>query len=354
MTCKNQFSTITKTEIESGVDYILSHFNQDKLFSRTIMTQKLGYQKEVYSKSEALEYFQQSEFLDCRINSFPFYTEYKGIQRYPPDLIFIDLDRNNFETDTGLETALKVTLKNIKKELDGFPTVLRTGGGYHIILPIKCPIPLENITEFQGFDKPSEQFLRFAKNFLSNNKADKNNNPSIKSCLLRIPASINSKYDNKVKIVQKWNNYRPNISIELLLDFRMYLRNKNRQKTLLLLNSNRSNNNTNNYHDDTYYEWVDKKILANPLEDYRKIIVNLILAPYLVVIKKLSFEESYQIINEWLQKCNLLRKLDFNTRSIMNTALATAYKKQIPPMSIRTLKTNYYDLYLLLFIQKGK
>ena len=94
-------------------------------------------------------------------------------------------------------------------------------------------------------------------------------------------------------------------------------------------------------------------ILANPFSDYRKIILNLILVPYLIVVRKLSFEESYQIIAEWLQKCNLLRKLDFNTRSLVNTALDTAYKKQIPPMSIITLKTKYKDLYFLLE-QKGK
>jgi hypothetical protein len=84
------------------------------------------------------------------------------------------------------------------------------------------------------------------------------------------------------------------------------------------------------------------------------LVVGLILAPYLVVIKKLSDEESYKIIYEWLQKCDLLsgRKLDFNSRSVVNTALTTAYKKQIPPMSIITLKNNYKDLYFLLE-QKG-
>jgi ABC-type siderophore export system fused ATPase/permease subunit len=101
------------------------------------------------------------------------------------------------------------------------------------------------------------------------------------------------------------------------------------------------------------YEWIDTKILPNPFEDYRKIIINLILAPYLIVIKKFSFEYSFEIINEWLEKCNLLRKLDFNTRSLINTTLSTAYKKQIPPMRIITLKTNYQDLYFLLE-QKGK
>ena len=65
------------------------------------------------------------------------------------------------------------------------PTVLETGGGYHIYQPVYCPTALENITEFNEFERPSEQFLRFAKDILSNNKADKNNNPSFKSCLAK-------------------------------------------------------------------------------------------------------------------------------------------------------------------------
>ena len=77
--------------------------------------------------------------------------------------------------------------------------------------------------EFSGFDRPSEQFLRFAKDYLSNGKADKQNNPSFKSCLLRIPGSINSKYDTKVKIVQKWNGLDFHIPREFIEEFRTYL-----------------------------------------------------------------------------------------------------------------------------------
>jgi hypothetical protein len=38
------------------------------------------------------EAYQESKFLDCRVNAYPSYTEYKGIQRYPPNFIFADLD----------------------------------------------------------------------------------------------------------------------------------------------------------------------------------------------------------------------------------------------------------------------
>ena len=54
-------------------------------------------------------------------------------------------------------------------------------------------------------------------------RISKNNNPSLKSCLLRIPGSLNSKYNNKVIIVQKWNGYIHSISEELLEDFRTHL-----------------------------------------------------------------------------------------------------------------------------------
>ncbi len=348
-------------EIQQGLDFILSHF-EESLFPRKISTYKSNNKQFlVRTREEVIDAFTASNFIDCKINAYPYLTEYKGIQRYKPNFIFIDLDRNDFKTEKGFELALSTTLKNIKEKLDSnsCPTVLETGGGYHFYQPIFCPTALENVTEFQSFGKkPSQEFLRFAKDNLSNGKADKQNNPSFRSCLLRIPGSINSKYDKKVTIVQRWNGYRPPIPREFIEEFRTYLIQKKidearqKQKILSMRNKNRHANNSKYIN---YYEWIDTKILANSFEDCRKIIVDLILAPYLINIKKLSFEESYQIINEWLQKCDLLseRKLDFNARSVVNTALATAYKKQIPPMSIITLKTNYKDLYFLLE-QKGE
>ena len=65
-------------------------------------------------------------------------------------------------------------------------------------------------------------FVRFFKNFLSFEKADKNNNPSLKSCLLKIPGTINSKYYTEVKTMHKWNGFRPSITL-LIGDFYAYL-----------------------------------------------------------------------------------------------------------------------------------
>ena len=211
---------------------------------------------------------------------------------------------------------------------------------------------MENISEFQRFDKPSEQFLRFAKNFLSNNKSDKNNNPSFKSCLLRIPGSINSKYNKKITIIQKWNNYRPNLSLELLLDFKRYLKQKERQKQLLL---NSVRNRSDNNYDPKYYSWIEH-LLHTPIEDFRKLVIDFVFAPYLINVKQISFEESYTIIKNWFDKCYNPNKLDNhrNFESRIKYALKNAMNKQIGPMSQHKIKTdsNYIKLYILLK-QKG-
>ena len=358
------------TDIEYGLDFLLSHFNQDKLFPRKIQTRKSeGRQIEVLSKQEVLSQFEKSNYIDCKINAFPSYTEYHGIQRYPSDLIFIDIDRSNFGNDKQFENALSKTLKNIKVNLNGsIPTVNNSGNGIHIIQPIECPVILEQIEQFQKYkDKGfflSQEFLRFAEENLSNGKADPGHHPSFKSCQIRVPNSINGKcLDNrdkrlsnkvKVKTIQKWNGIRTPLTREFLEDFRTYLEQKITDQEIN--NYNCKKNNNNHYSNNNRIEWIDKKILANPFSDHRKIIINLILAPYLVVIKKLSFEKSYQIIYEWLQKCDLLtrRKLDFNKKLLVTTGLTTAYKKQIPPMTFQTLKNKYKNLYLYLYKKKKK
>ena len=341
-------------EIKTGLDFLISHF-EEPLFPRKISTFKSNNKQFLTrSRQEILDSFIESNSVDCKINAYPYLIEYKGVQRYKPDFLFIDLDKNNFKTDKSFELALYNTLKNIKNKLNGYPTVLFTGGGYHIYQPVYIPTALEYITEFSKFDRPSEQFLRFAKDFLSNGKADKQNNPSFRSCLLRIPGSINSKYDNKVKIIQKWNGIRSPVTLDLLEEFRIYLIQKKidqivqRQKIWKERSKNKKNINVNS-NDQYYFAWIER-LLQTPIPDYRKLVIDLVLSPYLINVRKLPYEESYKIIKEWLDKCNDMKKLD-NYRNFeyrINYALTNSLKKQIPPMSIITLKTNYKDLYYLL------
>ena len=65
-------------KVEDGLDFILSHF-QEPLFPRKIVTRQLGYQVEIFDKGEALGYFKSSNYEDCRINAYPSFTSYHGI-----------------------------------------------------------------------------------------------------------------------------------------------------------------------------------------------------------------------------------------------------------------------------------
>ena len=352
----------TYRDVENGLNFLLSHFNQNRLFPRTITTNKLkGSQIEVLSKSETMSYFEESNFIDCRVNGFPSYTRYKEVQRYPPDFIFIDIDRSSFETDKQFENALSRTKRNIKEKLNGYPTINNSGNGYHIIQPVECPI-LEQIKQFEKYEGKfflSQEFLRFAEYNLSNGKADTGHHPSFKSCQIRVPGSVNGKcLDNrekrlsgfKVKTIQKWNGYRPRITREFIEDFRTYLEQKITDQEQQVQENNNNINQKHHYNiNNNYYEWIGK-LLQNPIEDWRKRVIDLIFSPYLVNIKKLSYEESYKIIKDWLDKCDNLKKLDNYRNYRISYALKNTMNKQIGPMSREKIKTDpaYSQLHQIL------
>lgn len=348
--------------INKGIDFLLNHFDKDCLFPRTIMTKKLGKQKIVCSQTEALAYFKDSNFVDCRINAFPFFVGYKGLQRYAPDLIFIDLDKYHFRKMQELESVLSKTLRKISKIFVGAKsTVLWTGNGYHIYQPLES-IVLEQYDIFAKFQEPSKQFLRFAKDYLSSGKADSSSNPSFKSCLLRLPYSINSKcikpsethnfadtdYSNisRVNIIQEWNGFRPSIKY-ILRDFLHYLINqKIKEKNKMIKNTSRKETNYVIYTEnrERKIDWIEH-LLKNPIADYRKHAISLILSSYLIKVKGLSYQESYLILTQWLWQCNRIRKLDFDANYQIKKSLNNALSKGIPPMNSETLKNRNIELY---------
>ena len=106
----------------------------------------------------------------------------------PPDLIMIDLDSCNFRDKPALLAPLRQTLQKIKVKLALIPTVIWSGNGYHIYIPISAVV-LEDIKEFDHIDQISTKFLRFAEWYLSSGKSDcsHNTNVSLNNCMLRIP-----------------------------------------------------------------------------------------------------------------------------------------------------------------------
>jgi hypothetical protein len=241
---------------------------------------------------------------------------------------------------------------SLKLNKEAHPTVLWTGNGYHIYQPIEG-IVFEEHKIFYDFlpyvdnnrDLTTE-FLRFAEKFFTNGKSDPKHLPSIKSCLIRVPGTINPKNDGKVvKMIQKWDSERPAIQW-INHDFRDYLiqkridkikqREKENKRKVAFNNPERQNNKI---------KWIED-LLQTPIEDFRKQCLWRILIPYLVNIKKLKKEDAFVLLKDWLQKCDGLRKLDFNSHVYLNTNLRNV-KKYLPP-SKEKLKNEYTELYHLL------
>lgn len=151
-----------------------------------------------------LRYFKESKLYDCRISAFPFledwYIKLHGPQT--PDILFIDLDASQFKSERALNLALAQTLRNIRHRFNNFdtqPTILESGsGGYHIIQPLQV-IDLGRVDQFsKRSTDPNKDHNHY-------------NNVSTNNYLLRVPNSIDSKSNTKVKIVQMWNGVRPDV-----------------------------------------------------------------------------------------------------------------------------------------------
>jgi hypothetical protein len=172
---------------QEELDFILSHLSEP-LFPRTVSTADTNNaQILTYNKHDALALFKRSNFIDCRINAFPSpcalphsdtITRFLGIiNKIPPSIIMIDLDRKDFSSEKGHQLSLIRTIKKIHQKFgsDVKPTVVWSGKGYHVIQPIKAVI-LENLKEFSSIKQASVRFLRFAEWYLSKGKSDQAHN----------------------------------------------------------------------------------------------------------------------------------------------------------------------------------
>jgi hypothetical protein len=190
--------------------------------------------------------------------------------------------------------------------------------------------------------------MRFAEKYFTNNRADRQHSPSVKSCLIRIPGTFNSKNNEGVTIVQRWNGIRPAIQ-KITTEFISYLIQKRldkireiekQQKQRAKFENSHFNKNSTNT-----IGWIEK-LLQAPIEDYRKNCLWRILCPYLLNIRKLSRDEAATILKDWLEKCNCVRSLDFNIQREVSAKLKTV--KSYKPSSKETLRKEQPELYDLL------
>jgi hypothetical protein len=181
----------------------------------------------------------------------------------------IDIDLKDFASKDKLERALNRISKNIESKVRGHPTVLWTGNGYHTYQLVAGFI-LKQEEIFAKFIDPNgkdltTKFMQFAEEFLTNKKGDRQHRPSINSCLVRIPGTINSKCAQEVKMIQRWDSQRPAINY-LLRGFMRWLIN---EKILQRLTIRRGRAQTIKSTTNSWFE----KLLQTPIDDYRKFMV---------------------------------------------------------------------------------
>jgi hypothetical protein len=90
--------------------------------------------------------------------------------------------------------------------------------------------------------------------------------------LLQIPGSYNSKYieqNKQVKIIQRWDGFRPKIN-PLLYHYYIHLADRKLKEFDAVKTQIEFRGNT--------IPWIEKPLQA-PIEDYRKNVISLILAP---------------------------------------------------------------------------
>jgi hypothetical protein len=458
--------TINRNDLE----FLLSHF-EPPAFPRRIST-ALSQNKQyvVYSIEEMLSEFERADEIDCKVNAYNYIGTTKTTTLPPspnnengngngkhnnvndsaitvtttttttnniediakriqakaraetaPTVIFIDLDNRK---------ALRHTRKRIKDVFvdDNLePTVIDSGNGYHIVLPLEIDplkysssIPMRDTEKWQDrllpgrnlnhaaliastcysnsgkyyvipeAISPANMLLRFAEDFLTNNKADMGHNPSIRSCMVRVPGSHNSKrimnsLESEVKIVNRWDGQKKAHILFLINRFYAHLQEVKVKRLRMILQARerrrrmeRTTQFLNNINNNTFIidekggvsrqlvdgtilnpadtdkwlaeiasknHWYIELLLQVPINDFRKRAVNLMFAPYLVNLRGMSFEAAENVIGNWLARCNTIRTLDFDPEYVIKQALMYAKDRHYLPLGVAKFKEQAPELF---------
>jgi hypothetical protein len=336
------------------------------------MTKYTNGQMTVYSKQQVIYWFEAANYQDCRINAYPAFVseaeenDYKqgiNLNLLTPNILFIDLDGEHFNSREELDRWLNRILKNISNILYGIkPLVLWSGHGYHIIIPVNAKEALEQFVDFEPYtNDPSKEFLQFAARYLSLNKSDSSNNPAFKSCLLKVPYRFNSKCleeqkgpsDGEVNIIHQWNSSQQQLANidNLIIKFETFLIDK-KLKTEINQNKTRRRNGINNSLNTTNTIPYVEKLLGRQIADHRKFVISLILAPYFINIQHLSYADSFVKIKQWTLKCSEIRKLEPSIEyfdDLIKRSIEGIESTQIKPLKFeKTLRYKNKELYDVL------
>ncbi len=379
-------STFDCVSIEEGLDLILSLLEPDNdgtYFPRRISTKMTdGRQIMVNNKEEALSEYRKSGLLDCEISAYRYpIPTVRGINTQPVNFTKIDVDGKSFKTNKALEQCLQDVLNNCRNKLGTSPTVLWSGGGYHPLLSFDTKskdgddIVLELESIFREFHSPlqavSQKFMKYVEKLMTDNRADSNHNPSLGSCLVRIPGSFNSKYKDKdgnllpkskVCIARLGDGNRPSIT-RLLEGFWGYLiQERNNEQMIRLYNEQRRIRRGIRFPDtlqrpqylQNEMDWV-KRLLDTPLHDYRECCTRFIVVPYLMNVKNLSDSEILDKTMAWLKKCEMVCRLNFGESEVkykIKYIRKMRYDGKVVRPSLTKLQSRNPELYMILRNQR--
>lgn len=327
--------------IEDGLEFILSHC--DDLWPRTISTYATGgRQIVVNSFEEAMAWFNASKLRNSRISGYPNYTKnYIDRTGIAPSLLLADLDREHFATTEEFELAAAKTYANFKEILGSEPTQLWTGRGYHFILRQNAFV-FERVEEFKKFHEPSRRFMHFEEQLLTDGKGDQNHwsTVSFNNCMFRVPGSLNAKLvrhdvhnippEAYVRVVKRWDGIPAQIGPSIVRKYYTWLRaeeirdiERRRAREAEYRVWNRKYGHIHgrakaymNLHDYAYIE----KLIKKPIDDFRKYCIWRVFVPYFINVKGSSRSDAFNIIKSWLDRCNSVSRLDFNSRQKIDDA----------------------------------
>jgi len=147
--------------------------------------------------------------------------------------------------------------------------------------------------------------------------------------MLRIPGSLNfgacHKNDKdeiidipseaEVRVIHTWDGNRPDVN-HLLPRCYIWLKSaaiKDMQKRIEADKISREYR--WKLEEKKTFPWIEK-LLNKPIDSNRYYCVWRILIPYLINIRKLSRQDAYNIISDWLDRCNSLKRLNFSRRKV--------------------------------------
>jgi hypothetical protein len=176
----------------------------------------------------------------------------------------------------------------------------------------------------------------------------------------KIPGSLNSKcnaarIDAEVKIIQRWDGYRPDYRLLCGSFYADLVGKKNNQQQPYREYSSKARSQfkgSNNGSTPETYRYIEDALLKTAIEDYRKHAIDIIIIPYLVVIKGMTDRNQiYDIVMQWLDKCSELRRLE-PSRHEFSVRVRTRIDEvmmlgdqAIAPMKLETLKRESPWLY---------